>query len=171
MIRHFGSLMEMAMFMATRPAEVAIELEHGLDRLLGKMEATARSEFGHYQDEVGGFPGWPELADATKDDRVAKGFPENEPLLRTGETRDSFSHERHGLEGAMGSTDEKMPWFEFGTDRMPARPVVGPAAYRNKEVAQQLVGAALMVGLVGASGAGPAAEIHAALGYNLATKD
>lgn len=167
MSRHFGSLGEMALFLAARPAEIALELHHGLEQIGERVEATARAEFGHYQDEAGPFPGWPELADATKDDRVSKGFPENEPLLRTGETRDSMSHhvDNAALDVVIGSTDEKMPWFEFGTSRMPARPVVGPAAFRNKLFIQRKVGEAVVVGLVGGE------LIHEALGYGIKTQD
>jgi len=40
---------------------------------------NAENRLGHYQ------AGWEELHDATKEDRVARGFPANEPLLRTGQ--------------------------------------------------------------------------------------
>lgn len=166
-MRDFGSLMEMSLFLATRPIEIAIELHHGLDKLGARIEKTAKDEFGRYQSATGPFGAWPELADSTKDDRVHQGFSENDPLLRTGELRDSISHKvDHGaLELAVGSPDEKMVFHEFGTSKMPARPVLGPAAFRNKSAIQRLVGAAVVAGLVGSH------QIHEALGYDFKTED
>lgn len=167
MSREFGSLLEMGLFLATRPAAIAVELHHGLDRLGATIEKTAKDEFGRYQGQAGPFEAWPELADATKDDRVAQGYPENEPLLREGDLRDSIGHEvdHAGLELAVGSTSDLMPYHEFGTSKMPARPVLGPAAFRNKDAIQRVVGAALVAGLVGAD------QIHEALGYDFETAD
>jgi phage gpG-like protein len=165
MTKHLGSLMAMAEEFALLAPTIALELHHGLKRVAVLVERTAKAEFGVYQNETGPFPGWPELADSTKDDRVAKGFSENEPLLRTGELRDSIEHQVSGLEAVIGSTDERMAWQEFGTDRLPARPVLGPAAFRNKEAIEKLVGAALATGLVGGE------KIHEALGYDFETSD
>lgn len=177
MSREFGSLSEMALFLATRPAEIAIELHHGLDKLGVRLEKAMRAKFGEYQGAEGPFPAWAELADATKADRIAQGYPDNEPLLRSGETRDSFQHEvdHGGLELIVGSTDEKMSWFEFGTSKMPARPVVGPAAFASRELIQKLVGAAAVAGLIGhqaAADLGAYTEtIDKGLGYEFETAD
>ena len=164
-MRHFNSLGEFAVALIEVEIEVREALEKGLERVARKIEATAKAEIGTYQDEAGGFPAWPELAEATKDDRVKQGFTENDPLLRTGDLQESIAHEVEYPEAMIGSTDERMPWFEFGTSRMPARPVMGPAAFRNKDAIQKLVGAAVMAGLVGAD------QVHAALGYDWATRD
>lgn len=164
-MKQLSSLMEMSLELAARVPEVAIELHHGLQKVAGRIEATAKAEFGIYQPEVGPFGAWPDLAESTKDDRVKQGFPEDEPLLRTGDLRDSIEHEVEGLEAAIGSTDEKMVFHEFGTSKMPARPVLGPAAFVNKELIQKLVGAAAVTGLIGAD------QIHAALGYDMQTED
>lgn len=164
-MRELRDLGEMAAVFALRAPEMAIELGHGLERIAKRIEATAKAEMGVYQDEAGPFPAWPELADSTKDERVKLGFTENDPLRRTGETAETISHEVEGLEAVIGSPDEKMLWFEFGTDRMPARPVLGPAAFHNKDVIRMLVGAALVSGLVGED------RVHEALGYDFKTVD
>lgn len=165
MAHEFKSLGEMAMHLATRAPEIALELHHCLEKVAQRIEASAKAEIGHYQPAKGPFPEWPELAQATKDDRVRAGFTADDPLLRTGEMRDSISHQVEGLEAAIGSTDEKMVWHEFGTERMPARPVLGPAAFMSKHTIQMLVGAAAVSGLIGHD------QIHAALGYDFETKD
>lgn len=164
-MKEFGSLLDMSHEFALLAPTMALELHHGLRKVAVKVENTAKSEFGTYQEEVGAFPGWPELAEATKDDRVRQGFSENEPLLRTGELRDSIEHQVEGLEAVIGSPDERMAWHEFGTAKMPARPVLGPAVVRNKSAIEKLVGAALVTGLVGGD------KIHEALGYDLETTD
>lgn len=170
-MKTFDSFSGLALELATRVPAIAIELHHGLERALVLVERTAKGEFGHYQPAVGGFPEWPELADATKDDRVSQGFSENDPLLRTGAQRDSISHEAHGLEGAVGSTDDKMVFSEFGTVHEPARPVLGPAAFMNKDAIQRLIGAAAVTGLIGGKAGGAVEDIHKALGYSFETKD
>jgi hypothetical protein len=164
-VKTFGSMGALAEHLVTRIPAIAASLERGLEQALVKIENTAKAEFGSYQPAVGPFPEWPELAEATKDDRVQQGFSENDPLLRSGAQRDSIEHERQGLEGVVGSTDAKMVFSEFGTPTEPARPVLGPAAFLNREALQKLVGAAVVSGLVGSE------QIHKALGYELSTED
>ena len=155
----------MADHLATRIVAERLALEVGLERVLHVVAETARSEFGSYQPAIGGFPEWPELADSTKEDRASQGYTENDPLYRTGATQKSIATEvdKAALEGGVGSEDEKMLWFEMGTSKMPARPVLGPAAFRNKSAIQKLVGAAAVAGLIGED------QIHAALGYDFET--
>jgi hypothetical protein len=66
-------------------------------------------------------PRWPELAESTKDDRVRQGFSENEPLLRTGELRDSIHHVVIGDTAHVGSDNDKAVWQELGTKHIPPR--------------------------------------------------
>lgn len=91
------------------------------------------------------------------------GYPADAPLEATGQMRDSISHKTHGLEAVIGSTDPKMVYHEFGTAKMPARPVMGPAVFRNKEFIRRTIGTAAVEGIVGGR------LIHAALGYNFSS--
>ncbi|HEV2700470.1 MAG TPA: hypothetical protein VGV09_02480, partial [Steroidobacteraceae bacterium] len=100
-------------------------IHEGLEHVGKRIEATAKKEIGTYQPEVGQFPAWAPLAESTMADRVAQGFPADEPLLRTGELRDSISHEVRGHEVAIGSTSDVMVFQELGTSRIPPRPVLG----------------------------------------------
>lgn len=165
MIRQMKDLAEMGLALAARVPLIAAELHEGLNVIAAHIEKTAKAEFGTYQPTKGPFGAWPELAEATKDDRVRQGFPEDEPLLRTGDLRDSISRHVEGLEAAVGSTDETMVFHEFGTSKMPARPVLGPAAFSSKGVIEKLVGAAAVSGLIGRD------RIHEALGYDFKTQD
>ncbi|MDB6104040.1 MAG: hypothetical protein JWO52_4039 [Gammaproteobacteria bacterium] len=98
------------------------------------IQRDAQNKLGHYQDHAGPFNAWDELADSTKEDRVNKGFPENEPLLRTGQLRDSIEEVVRGSEAMVGSMDPIALWQECGTDdgHIPPRPFLGPAAFESK---------------------------------------
>lgn len=169
-MKQLTSLGAMATELALRVPEIALELHEGLRIIAKRIERDAKVEIGTYQDAVGPFPGWPELAEATKDDRVSKGFSENDPLFRTGQRKDDITHAVQGLEAAIG-TPEGAPTAiiavveEFGNEREPARPVLGPAAFKNKATIQKLVGAAAVAGLIGHD------RIHEALGYDFKTED
>lgn len=121
---------------ATHLAVLAIEgeavTEHLTEKSAEMVQKNAKARLGDYQDYTGPFNSWPELADSTKADRVAQGYAENEPLLRTGDLRDSIEVTRHHDEAVVGSTSDIALWQEIGTERMPPRPFLGPALYDSK---------------------------------------
>lgn len=120
-----------------------------LDAAAAIIEHEAKAEIGHYQRKnTGRFEPWAELADSTKAERVRLGFSENEPLLRTGDLRDSISREVHGLEAVVGSTSMIMVYQELGTDTIPPRAVLGLAAMRKSKQVAALIGAGVMTGFV-----------------------
>lgn len=106
------------------------------------VKLDAKERIGHYQH------GWAPLALSTVADKGRKGFlgalavggdgGEN-PLLRTGRMRGTIQSEvtTHGF--IVGSEDEVMKWQEFGTSKMPPRPVLGPAMYRVMPLAAPLL--------------------------------
>ena len=157
----FPSLGSLALHLAGRTVAMAEELEHGLERALKLIERTALDEIGVYQASAGPFPAWPQLAEATEERKAAMGYPADAPLLASGDMRDSLSHEVHGLEGGVGFSDPVAVYQEFGTSKVPARPVLGPAAFRNRELIEKLIGAAVVAGLVGDH------QVHTALGYDM----
>lgn len=148
-------------------AEVIV-LQSGLKKVTKIIEKTAKREIGHLQPAVGSFEAWPELAESTKDDKERLGYVFNDdynPLLRTGELQDSIKSEVKGLEGVVGSNSDIMVYQEFGTRTIPARPVLGPAAFRNKKKIKEIVGIAAVSGMLGSK------AIHPSLGYNFDTRD
>ena len=151
-MKEFTHIGQMVTHLAEMAAAEVLALHHGLKKCAVAVEETARSEIGHYQGEVAPFAGWTELADSTKADRLAKGFTENDPLLRTGQLRDSISHQVGGLEAVIGSTSDIMVYQELGTDRIPPRAVLGPAAIRNKELIMRILGRAAAEGLLYGAG-------------------
>jgi HK97 gp10 family phage protein len=156
----FNSLGSLALhFLALEVAELK-SLHDGLEKCAVRIEKTAKEEIGHYQSGIGPFAAWTDLAESTESEKARKGYPADAPLLATGEMRDSISHEMRGLEAIIGSKDPKMVYHEFGTPKMPARPVVGPALYANKEFIKKTIGHAAVSGLIGGQ------PIHASLGYD-----
>lgn len=79
----------------------------------------AKDLIGHQQ------PSWQPLAESTIRQKGRLGFraPDFEPLLRTGEMRDSIKGISNGLTGTIGSDDPTLLWQELGTATIPPRPV------------------------------------------------
>ncbi|HEY1772425.1 MAG TPA: hypothetical protein VGH91_04455 [Gammaproteobacteria bacterium] len=171
--REFPSLTEFGLHLA----EIAIaedEFIHaGLDRAAALIEREAKREFGVYQPATGPFPAWPELADSTQQRREDMGYTPNDPLLASGATKETVSREVHGLDAVVGSTSDLMIYHEFGTSRMPARPVFGPAWFRNREAVGRLVAEGAVLGIIGLRSFGFAQHreagqlpVHESLGYD-----
>ena len=101
----------------------------GLEKAATIVETEAKRVIGTYDYD------WVELAQSTQTDRMQRGFPPNEPLLRTGELRDSIQHTVGDREAHIGSNNQKAVWQELGTSRIPPRSFLGAAAvHKEKEV-------------------------------------
>lgn len=121
--------------------EIEHHTHHALEVAAKMVEAEAKAEVGKYQASASPFSEWPELADATKDDRSKQGFDENEPGLRTGAARDSIDHAIGHHEAVVGSNDQHLEWFELGTVKQPPRSILGIAAvHKAPDVARELGG-------------------------------
>lgn len=154
------SLLEAALHFASREVAIHKAGTAALERVAKRIEATAKSEFGVYQPGVGPFGAWPELAESTKEERERLGFTPDDPLLRTGGLRDGISHRVADLEAEIGSDDDVMVYQEFGTEHIPPRPVLGPAAERNHDVILAELGGAVVAGIIGGD------LVHPSLGYD-----
>ena len=154
------SLLEAAIKMAEAEVLVRLHAASALERVACRVEKTAKDELGAYQKAVGPFPEWEDLAQSTQEERERLGYPADEPLLRTGDLRDSISHEVHNLDATIGSTSEIAEYHEFGTSRMPPRPFIGPAAERNHDAILKELGGAVVAGIIGQQ------AIHPSLGYD-----
>jgi phage gpG-like protein len=115
------------------------------------VEKEAKAEIGHYQGAAGPFSAWPELADATKEDRLKSGFSENDPLLRTGELRDSIEHTAGVDEAVVGSNSDIAVYQELGTQHIPPRSFLGGAAVRKGEEVANILGRHVVKALAGGS--------------------
>ncbi len=105
--------------MARKLERAAVLADKGLvvptEAVMVLVEAQAREVIGTYNY------GWPELAASTQADRVAQGYPADEPLLRTGELAASISHKVEDVgpvvQGLVYSDDIVALWQEMGTSR------------------------------------------------------
>lgn len=162
-MKEFSSFGQLAVRFAELQLAEFTALHHGLKKAAELVEKTAQDEIGNYQPAVGPFPAWAPLAESTKEDRVRLGYTPDDPLLRSGELRDSISHQVLGLEAAIGSTSDIMVYQEFGTATIPPRPVLGPAAVHNLEKIHKIIGVAAVSGILGGE------RISGALGYDFET--
>lgn len=160
---NFDSPLAFATHLLAIERAIARAEQAGLEKVAKIIERDAKDQIGHYQDAAGPFPAWAELADSTKADREHNGFPPDEPLLRTGELRKSIQHEVSGSEAVVGSMLDIAAYQEFGTERIPPRPFIGPAAFKNKDKIEKILGAALVQGLTGGN------QIEG-LGYDFSTE-
>lgn len=91
------------------------ELVLPTEALMLLVAAQAKEAIGTYRY------GWKELAPSTQADRVAKGYPADEPLLRTGRMAASIDHKAAptptGAEGLVYSDELIALWQELGTSR------------------------------------------------------
>lgn len=138
--------MDLDMFareMSHASARIATELEQRFRDIVKEIEETAKEEIGVYQPAVGPFEAWAPLAASTRADRARSGYTEDDPLLRSGELRDSIESEVMGLAAIVGTKSQIGLWQEVGTKHIPPRPFIGPAYVRNINPLMYSIGFAL----------------------------
>ncbi|GAB3249203.1 phage virion morphogenesis protein [Chitinimonas naiadis] len=160
-MKELASLGEMALELVRAEVRMGLAAHHALKSAAAEIAKDAKAAIGEYQQSAGPFPAWSELADSTEAEKARLGYPSDAPLLREGDLRESIQSEVHGLEAVVGSKSEVAAAQEFGTDRIPPRPFIGPAAFKNKDRIEEKLGKAIVSGLVGGD------PIHPLLGYNI----
>jgi hypothetical protein len=148
-MKEFTSFLQMAEHLIVLGLSEKV-LEHRLlEHACVEIETLAKEKFGEYQDQAGPFAAWAPLAQATVDDRIAKGYSPNNPLLRSGETRDSIEHKVSGHEGHVGSDSDVLLFLELGTNKMPARSTLGAAAFEKEPEIREETGIGFSAWLAG----------------------
>ncbi len=139
--------------LAAKFGEIALAQHEMENRALEKaavlVETRAKEKIGEYQEQTGPFIAWPELADATKADRLRQGYTENDPGLRSGAMRDSIEHIVLDSEAQVGSNDDHLVYFELGTSKQPPRSVLGGAVVDEMEKIINIVGESATAALIG----------------------
>lgn len=148
-MHNFKSLESLALHLSGLELAITENLHKSLEKCAAKVEKVAKDEIGTYQASIGDFPAWEPLKDSTESAKKRSGYEQNSPLLASGDMRDSIQSKTYGGEAVIFSSDEKMIYHEFGTSKMPARPVLGPAVLRSSEYIRRVVGQAVVRGLVG----------------------
>lgn len=141
------NLEQFACEMSSASASIATGLEVSFRVIVKEIEETAKEEIGVYQPAYGAFESWAPLAEATKADRVRQGYSEDEPLLRSGELRDSIQSEVVGLTAIVGTKSEIGLWQEVGTENIPPRPFIGPAYVRKIDLMLKEICEAISIGV------------------------
>ena len=83
-----------------------------------------------------------------------------EPLLRTGGLRDSISTHVEGAEATVGSVSPIALYQEQGTEHIPPRPFLGPAAFEGKKPIGAAVAMHLIAWVAGVSWRRPPSTIR-----------
>jgi len=126
--------------------ELELEKHHAMEKACTIIEDSAKGAIGTYEF------GWQQLAQSTQEQRVALGFSPNDPLLRTGELRDSIGHTvESGNVGYIGTNNKIAPYQEFGTDKIPPRPFLGGALAAKGQEAADCFGVEISAKLSGKS--------------------
>jgi hypothetical protein len=118
--------------------ERAIDVRQIAYEKIGGYQAAAESPQGAE------FPGWSELADATKEDRVQQGYSPDDPLLRSGGFAETITSDIQPSQFTVGSADPRAEWFEQGTSRMPPRPSIGPAMAQSMDATNDRMAEAIV---------------------------
>ncbi len=144
----FESMAALATYLAGMGGFLKTVEHSALENAAILVEKTAKEEIGVQQPAWGPFEAWQPLADSTEAQKAQKGYPADAPLLATGDLQKSIGHQVDGNTAIIGSTDPVMVFHEFGTEKMPPRPVLGPALFRNKEAIVELIGEGVVEGIV-----------------------
>jgi hypothetical protein len=114
-----------------------------VERACQIVQKKAKSTIGKTHDA------WPPLAESTQEDRARKGYAANEPLLRSGELRDSIEYTVSGTEGCVGSDSPIAVYQELGTSRIPPRSFLVSSAIASEDRIHRMVGASAVAALSG----------------------
>lgn len=147
-MKEFSDLSSFIVHFAALQMAVQHQAEHALKNAAVLIEKTAKEEIGYYQPSVGPFQSWQALAPSTLDHHTAMGAGDT-PLLITGELYASIEHESVGSEAVIGTKMDIGAYQEFGTDRIPPRPFMGPAVFVNKEKIERIMAKGVVTGLLG----------------------
>ena len=150
-MKEFGNIESFAEHLGALAVAETLGARHALSKCAKVVEKCAKDKIGEYQEQVGPFIAWPELADSTKTDRIKQGYTENDPGLRSGEMRDSIGSvvSSTSLEAQIGSNDDKLVYFELGTSKQPPRSVLGGAMAEKLPRIQEILEEMLVGVLVG----------------------
>lgn len=148
-MKQFGDMASFAAHLATMAVAVKKTERTILDRVGKQVKKRAKGKLGEYQDAAPPFAGWAELADSTKADRAKQGYPEDEPLLRSGEMRESIGHKVQGNEVTIGSDSDIAVYQELGTEHIPPRSFLGGAMAEELPRLKEILGEETVAALVG----------------------
>ena len=173
-MKKFNSLLEFSEHLIKAATVEIIAYHEGLKVAAELIQEDAKNQIGYLQPSVSSFPAWEELAASTKYEKELLGYGDEDndwqPLLRTGELRDSIQYEidMSRFEAIIGSKSPIAAFQEFGTKTIPPRPFIGTAAFICAPQIAKIFGIATMLGIAG--GRVMAADIAKEIGYQYGIK-
>jgi hypothetical protein len=135
------SLKDFLTVLPTLEKQMHAAIQAELVAIAPQIVETAQTKIGVYQD------GWPPLASSTQKDRENLGFSPDDPLLRSGDLRNSYNAIVTDHHITVGSSDTKAEYVEIGTATIPPRPVTLPSVYENLDELKEKLGQATVQGL------------------------
>jgi HK97 gp10 family phage protein len=133
--------------LATVPAAVRAAQKVGIEEGARLIQREAKDLIGQE------YAGWPALADSTIEEKQRLGYVNRDsptdPLYRTGELRASIQYRADETSAVIGTDDPIAEYQEFGTERIPPRPFMAPAAFRKGEAAANAIGKAVAHAVAG----------------------
>lgn len=121
--------------------QVKASVQQELEQIAPQILETVQNKIGAYQE------GWEPLADATQKEREEHGYSPDNPLLRTGNLRNSYSTHVNENQIIIGSFDPDAEYMEIGTTSIPPRPILLPAIHETLPAATQVLGAVVVKAL------------------------
>lgn len=133
------SLSQLAETIARSAGKVRFETELAVVAIAKDIQSTAKEKIGTYQNESHGFNAWAPLAESTMQQREKLGYTANDPLKRSGELQESITMRSDGNGAIVGTTEDVGLWMENGTEKIPPRPYLGPAAAEVMDKAGEII--------------------------------
>lgn len=151
-MHEFGSFEAFGRFL--EKVAVVVEADRSaLDRATALIQKTAKAKIGDYQPGAGPFVPWAQLAPSTIAEKQSLGYTgqvsEDDPLLRTGDMRESIERRFDHSVGLVGSDSDVMVYQELGTRTIPPRSVLGSAAVETADKVAKIVGEQTVIALMG----------------------
>ena len=133
-VKGMVSLLESAAKFTAFSENIKLAKQATLAEIAIMVRDEAKAALGTYKYR------WQHLADSTQEDRLRKRFPEDEPGLRTGEMRESIEAKVVVADelAYVGSSDDKLVWFELGTKSEPPRSLLMMAALKKHQEAMRI---------------------------------
>ncbi len=144
------SLFDIAAEFEVMSLAIVEEQQESLEKSAKVVEDRAKEIIGHYQADTGPFDQWRPLAADTLAEKERLGYaPPDNPLLRTGEMRDSIEHTVEARRALVGSNNDIAVYQELGTHgpnpgpdgyHVPPRSFLGAAAFQKEAEVAELLG-------------------------------
>jgi len=132
-MKKFRSIAEFRAYEPVLLAALTEGVHTGVKKGAHLLQQEIEVELGTYQEAIGPYEAWQDLAERTKTERVKAGYTEDDPLRASGELAGTFGSRVEGNRASVGSDDPVAIYQENGTEKIPPRSAIGGAAMRMQD--------------------------------------